>query len=123
FLGTGSGGLVARSATTSDDKKFEFHRISGVPDQVYSLLAEDKALWVGASSGLFKLSSANSLSKISGPWPEKSAIKSFGLFKGNLVIGTGNGEIYLLENNLKWSKMFSFADYSQVKTLSGGLSK
>ncbi len=129
YIGCGSGGLIhripetasasvaasARPGTGPRRPRPRFQKIQGVPDQVHALLEWQDRLWIGTENGLFSLGKDLALKPEVLP-KENTAVKSLGLYKGSLVLGTDLGAIYHLHGSEGWVKIF---EYTSSRNLGG----
>ncbi len=122
FLGTGSGGLVERLEPVHPadsakprrpaPRRATFRRIPGIPDQVHALLPFGGHLWVGTEEGLFRLLADGTVERQDGPASASRAIKSLGVTRAGVVVGTDIGQVYLVGDK-NWLCLF---DYSTIHT-------
>ncbi|MBF0502841.1 MAG: hypothetical protein HQM09_22090 [Candidatus Riflebacteria bacterium] len=120
FLGTSSGGLIARSidekavqAGVPAWKTRHYRRIPGISGSVHALLPDGDTLWVAAEAGLFRISGVGDPVRIDGPWGRSEAFKC--LLKrrdGHLYVGTAEGCIYSMSTSGEWKKIYDYTNSS-----------
>ncbi|NLI77464.1 MAG: hypothetical protein GX442_13610 [Candidatus Riflebacteria bacterium] len=112
YLGTATGGLVERSepapvAKGTRPSRPQYRRVVGIPDQVHALLPVGDSLWVGTEDGLFRVGLDGKTFPEEVPASASRAIKSLGLSRQGILVGTDIGQVYLLSDK-KWVCVFDF---------------